>query len=124
MAKRKLTKAAISFIVKKRNDWNVNYTFDDIASLLKEDFGIAITEQGVSKSYRKYKNNEELKALPMAVEDFIDEHNVNDRKLMHSDTKKEKKFKPITVIQSKSRDFDEDAGKNYNPEDFLIPKEE
>ena len=33
MAKAKLTKAAISFIIEKRNDWNVNYTFADIAHL-------------------------------------------------------------------------------------------
>lgn len=123
MAKQKLTKAAIGFIIEKRNDWNVNYTFDDIAKLLKEDFDITITEQGVSKSYRKYKNNEELKALPVAVESLTSEHNVDDQELMHSVTKKEKEFKPTTVIQSKSRDFDEDAGKKYNFEDFLIPKE-
>lgn len=124
MAKQKLTKAAISFIVEKRNDWNVNYTFDDIAKLLKEDFGITITEQGVSKSYRKYKNTEELKAPPIAVEDFTSEDNVNDRELIHSDTKKEKILNPTTVIQRKGRDFDEDAHKKYNFEDFLIPKEE
>jgi hypothetical protein len=122
MAKQKLTKAAIGFIIEKRNDWNVNYTFDDIAKLLKEDFGITITEQGVNKSYRKYKNTEELKALPVAVENFTSDHNVNDRELMHSDTKKEEKFKPTTVIQRKGKDFDEDAGKKYNFEDFLIPK--
>ena len=124
MAKQKLTKAAIAFIIEKRNDWNVNYTFDDIAKLLEEDFSITITEQGVSKSYRKYKNIEELKALPIAVENIKSEHNANDRESMHSYTKKERGFEPINVIQKKGRDFDEDAHKEYNFEDFLIPKEE
>lgn len=64
MARKKLTKAALDFIIEKRNDWYVNYTFADIAKLLKEDFGITITEQAVSKSYRKYKNNQEFQSIP------------------------------------------------------------
>lgn len=124
MAKQKLTKAAIVFIIEKRNDWNVNYTFDDIAKLLEEDFGITITEQGVSKSYRKYKNNEELKALPMAVGNFTNKQVINDRKIIPSDAKNKKFFEPIDVIKNEGKDFDEDAHKKYNFEDFLIPKEE
>ena len=57
MAKSKLTKNAIRFIIQKREDWYVNYTFDDIAKLLKQEFDINITEQGVSKSYRKHKDD-------------------------------------------------------------------
>lgn len=57
MAKSKLTKNAIRFIIQKREDWYVNYTFDDIAKLLKQEFDISVTEQGVSKSYRKHKDD-------------------------------------------------------------------
>ena len=38
MAKGKLTKTTISFIIKKRDDLYVSYTFEDTVNLLKEGF--------------------------------------------------------------------------------------
>lgn len=122
MAKQKLTRAAISFIIEKRNDWNVNYTFDDIAKLLKEDFGITITEQGVSKSYRRYKDDEEFQNIPIVATDKEFDHNVDTsymttkekyyRKVgLNKESKNE--FEPY-VAKKKIRDFDENAGKGIN----------
>ena len=86
MAKPKLSKAAIGFIIEKRNDWNVNYTFADIAELLKEDFSITITEQGVSKSYRKHKDDKEFQIVPIVAT-----NKATDSKVYNSDmTLKEK----------------------------------
>ncbi len=138
MAKQKLTKAAVSFIIEKRNDWNVNYTFDDIAKLLKENFDITITEQGVSKSYRKHKDNQESKVMPIIpTKQEKQEKQETDINLDTSNMTKAERYKHrlklIKIGKLKSdnpvetnarRDFDEDAGKKYNFEDFLIPKEE
>lgn len=127
MAKQKLTKAAISFIIEKRNDWNVNYTFDDIANLLKEDFGITITEQGVSKSYRKYKDDKEFQSIPIEVTNKEADLNVDTSNM----TTKEKYYRKAGinkegknesepyVAKKKIRDFDENAGKNFNVDDYF-----
>lgn len=112
MARKKLTKAAIGFIIEKRNDWNVNYTFADIAKLLEEDFGIIITEQAVSKSYRKHKDDDELQTLLAAAK------NKTSSKVRHKHTKAD--ITPITSIAiGGGRDFDENAGKKHNVEDFF-----
>ena len=113
MAKQKLTKAAIGFIIEKKNDWNVNYTFADIAELLKEGFGITITEQGVSKSYRKYKDDEELQKLLAAA------NNKNIRKVKKVRDRTNDNLENPTTIKD-PRDFDEDAGKDYDVNDFFI----
>lgn len=122
MAKQKLTKAAINFIIEKRNDWNVNYTFDDIANLLKEDFGITITEQGVSKSYRKYKDDKEFQSMPIVATDKETDRNVDTSNM----TTKEKYYRKVglykegknesepRVAKRKIRDFDENAGKGIS----------
>ena len=127
MAKQKLTKAAINFIIEKRNDWNVNYTFDDIANLLKEDFGITITEQGVSKSYRKYKDDKEFQSMPIVAIDKETDRNVDTSNM----TTKEKYYRKAGinkegknesepyVAKKKIRDFDENAGKNFNVDDYF-----
>ena len=122
MATQKLTKAAISFIFEKRNDWHVNYTFADIANLLKEDFGITITEQGVSKSYRKYKDNKEFQTIPIVATDKEADSNVDTSNM----TTKENYYRKVTlykegkdksepyVAKKKKRDFDENAGKGIS----------
>ena len=127
MAKQKLTKAAISFIIEKRNDWNVNYTFDDIANLLKENFGITITEQGVSKSYRKYKDDKESQSIPIVATYKATDNNVDNGNA----TLKEKHSERVKLVrEGKSqvdhhsnrkdkRDFDENAGKRFNADDYF-----
>ena len=112
MARKKLTKAAIGFIIEKRNDWNVNYTFADIAKLLEEDFGIIITEQAVSKSYRKHKDDDELQTLLAVAK------NKTSSKVRHKHTKTN--VTPVIPTATEGdRDFDEDAGKKHDVSQFF-----
>ena len=127
MARKKLTKAAIGFIIEKRNDWNVNYTFADIAKLLEEDFGIIITEQAVSKSYRKYKNNQDFQNMPIVTNNRGSDRNVDTSNM----TTKEKYYRKVGinkegknesephVAKKKIRDFDENAGKGISIDHLL-----
>lgn len=137
MAKGKLTKAAISFIIEKRNDWNVNYTFADIAHLLKKDFGITVTEQGVSKSYRKHKDNQESKFVPIIpIKQGRQEKQEADFNLETSHmTSAERYYHRLKLIKegkltfdrpvkpNHRLDFDEDAGKKHDPTKFLKKKD-
>ena len=112
MARKKLTKAAIGFIIEKRNDWNVNYTFADIAKLLEEDFGIIITEQAVSKSYRKHKDDSELQTLLAVAK------NKTSSKYKH--TNANANAIPVNPIATGGgRDFDENVGKKHDVSQFF-----
>ena len=127
MARKKLTKAALDFIIEKRNDWHVNYTFADIAKLLKEDFGITITEQAVSKSYRKHKDDKEFQSMPIVATDKEADSNVDTSNM----TTKEKYYRKVAlykegkdksepyVAKKKIRDFDENAGKGISIDHLL-----
>lgn len=125
MAKQKLTKAAIGFIIEKRNDWSVIYTFGDIAKLLKEDFGITITEQAVSKSYRKHKDDDAFRTLQVGKRNSKADLETQKKHTAVSDVPKKQKVKPINnpIIPSSritdGRDFDEDAGKKYDVSEFF-----
>lgn len=122
MAKSKLTKNAIRFIIQKREDWYVNYTFDDIAKLLKQEFDISVTEQGVSKSYRKHKDDKYFQSGQLVA-------NNNDTEVMSKKEKYERRVRSLCADNSVSepylddsdqRDFDENAGKNYNVNEFFL----
>lgn len=122
MAKSKLTKNAIRFIIQKREDWYVNYTFDDIAKLLKQEFDISITEQGVSKSYRKHKDDKYFQSVQLVA-------NNDDTEVMSKKEKYERRVRsrcadnsvPEPYLDdSDQRDFDENAGKKYDMEEFFL----
>ena len=122
MAKQKLTKAAINFIIEKRNDWNVNYTFDDIANLLKEDFGITITEQAVSKSYRKHKDDKEFQSMPIMATNKVTDSNMTLKEKYSERVKLVREGKSQADHHSNKkdkRDFDENAGKHFNADDYF-----
>lgn len=143
MAKRsktKLTTAAIAFIIEKRTDPLHSYTFDEIAELLGKDknFKISITGQSVGRSYRKHKDDEAFKKV-LSQTDITNNSPAIKEKLNNKDSSKKvdkaqvsenivkqkdkKTFEPIEVKSKGNKDFDEDAHKKYNFEDFLIPKE-
>lgn len=63
MAKAKLSKDAINFLIQYRDDTSVVYTWEEIADLLKKNFGIEITRQAVAQNYRKYKGKIEIQSL-------------------------------------------------------------
>lgn len=123
MARKKLTKAALDFIIEKRNDWHVNYTFADIAKLLKEDFGITITEQAVSKSYRKHKDDDAFRTLQVGKQDSEGSLGIQKEHETVADIPKKVKSQranePIITVITQN-DFDEDAGKNYDVNDFFM----
>lgn len=119
MAKSKLTKNAIRFIIQKREDWYVNYTFDDIAKLLKKEFDISITEQGVSKSYRKHKDLQDVQ--PVANNgntDVVSKKEKYERRV-RSHCADNSVPEPY-LDDSEQRDFDENAGKNYDMNEFFL----
>lgn len=52
-----IPKIAVKFILDKRDDINTNYTFEDIKKLLKSEFNINISLQGVRYHYQQNKDN-------------------------------------------------------------------
>lgn len=122
MAKSKLTKNAIRFIIQKREDWYVNYTFDDIAKLLKQEFDISITEQGVSKSYRKHKDDKYFQSVQLIANngntDVVSKKEKYKRRI-RSYSADDSVPEPY-LDDSGQRDFDENAGKNYDVNEFFL----
>ena len=55
MAKPKLTKEAIRFIVETYDSQSENYTYSEIADLVREKYQIDISIQAVQQNYHKYK---------------------------------------------------------------------
>lgn len=125
MPAKKLTKEAIIFIINKRNDKSTNYTFDDIAKAVLEKYDIDVTGQAVGKSYRKNKDNEEFKTgddiLSVKPKDEVKLKNPKQVKPVLDQPKKPKpkpKSEPI-IPKVDGSDFDEDAGANFDPDDFF-----
>lgn len=54
MAKPKLTKEAIEFIVNKYDSRTENYTFSEVAKLVKDKFDIDVSLQAIQQNYHKY----------------------------------------------------------------------
>ena len=107
--RRKLSNAAIAFIIEERDNPHTVYTFEEIAKLVEKKFEISIGRGAVSKSYHKHKNNEQIKSL--SKEDS------NQRKV-----NPQRKDQPNTepyVAKKKIRDFDEDAGKGISIDHLL-----
>lgn len=57
MAKPKLTREMVAFIVNLRDDVSNNYTFNDIEKMLFERFGVEISYKSIHKAYHKHKDN-------------------------------------------------------------------
>lgn len=55
MAKPKLTKEAIKFIVQTYDSQSKNYTYSEIANLVQDKYQINISVQAVQQNYHKYK---------------------------------------------------------------------
>lgn len=107
--RRKLSDAAIAFIIEERDNPHTVHTFEEISKLVEKKFEISIGRGAVSKSYHKHKNNEKFK-------NFSKEDS-NQRKV-EPQIKDQLKTEPY-VAKKRIRDFDEDAGKNYNIDNFF-----
>lgn len=70
MAKAKLSKDAIAFLIRCRDDTSTVYTWKEISDLLKEKFNIEISRQAVAKNYSKYKGNTERNTTLEKQKDF------------------------------------------------------
>jgi hypothetical protein len=118
--RRKLSDAAIAFIIEERDNPHTVYTFEEISKLVETEFKISISRNAVSKSYHKHKNNDAFRTLQVGKEDSK-ENQKKDNSV--SDVPKNVKSKRINepiipvIIQN---DFDEDAGKNYDVNDFFM----
>ena len=60
MAKSKLTKEAIIFIVETYDSQTENYTYSEIANLVRDKYRINVSIQAVQKNYYKYKGGIEV----------------------------------------------------------------
>ena len=102
--RRKLSDAAIAFIIEERDNPHTVHTFEEISKLVEKKFEISIGRGAVSKSYHKHKNDEKIKNLS--------KENSNQRKV-ESQIEDQPKTEPY-VAKKKIRDFDENAGKGIS----------
>lgn len=56
MAKSKLTKQAIRFLVDTYDDETTNHTFHDVREMIEDKFKITVTYEAIRKSYHANKN--------------------------------------------------------------------
>lgn len=63
MARQRLTKEAIAYIIECREDPTQINTWQDIAELVAEKFKIEVTFQAIAKSYSKNKDDPYFKGL-------------------------------------------------------------
>lgn len=114
----KLSKDAIKFIIQKREDGTKPYTFSDIRKLLIQEFDIEVLEQTVGRNYRKYKDNEEYKVPPIVERNSEDNLKSKSVSEVPKKPKIEVEIEPVKPSKS-NRDFDENAGKKFNADDYF-----
>lgn len=85
------------------------HTFEEISKLVEKKFEISIGRGAVSKSYHKHKNDEKIKNLSKKDSN---QHKVK------SQVKDQPKSEPY-VAKKKIHDFDENAGKHFNADDYF-----
>jgi len=131
MQRKKITRLAIDYIVEKRNDRTANYTFAEISNLLKKEYDIDVIPQTVARNYHKHKDDDVYKEMGkiVSLKSVSKEKLNNESKEIKSvpapEVPKKAKSKrvnepiiPVTVV----KDFNEDAGKNYDVNDFFMKK--
>lgn len=57
MARPRLTKEATAFIIECRDNPKEIYTWEDIANLFSDKFGIQASFQAIAKNYQKHKDS-------------------------------------------------------------------
>ncbi len=121
--RRKLSDAAIAFIIKERENPLIAYTFEQIAKLVETEFKVSISRNAVSKSYHKHKDDDAFRTLQVGKEDSKENLENQKKDNSVSDVPKNVKSKrvnePIIPVITQN-DFDEDAGKNYDVNDFFM----
>lgn len=118
MAKAKLSKDAINFLIQCRDDTSIVYTWEEIADLLKENFGIEITRQAVAQNYRKYKGKIELHSIrPNAINNSttISDDGENSEKIVKAIFERKENVKKSLT---KDKDFDMSFVEDLSSEDL------
>lgn len=64
MAKPQLNKEAIAFIIECRDNPREIHTWQDIANLVADKFGVKLSFQAIAKSYHKNKGKVEINIAP------------------------------------------------------------
>ena len=118
--RRKLSDAAIAFIIEERDNPHTVYTFEEISKLVETEFKISISRNAVSKSYHKHKDDDAFRTLQVGKEDSKEnqkkDNSVSD---VPKNVKSKRVNEPIITVITQN-DFDEDAGKNYDVNDFFM----
>ena len=120
--RRKLSDAAIAFIIEERDNPHTLYTFEEISKLVETEFKISISRNAVSKSYHKHKDDDAFRTLQVGKEDSEGSEGSLEiqkkRKNVPEKVKSQRVNEPIITVITQN-DFDEDAGKNYDVNDFF-----
>ena len=123
--RRKLSDAAIAFIIEERDNPHTVYTFEQIAKLVETEFKISISRNAVSKSYHKHKDDDAFKTLQISKQNSEVDLKSQRKHTAVSDVPKKQKIKRTNnpIVPSPSitdgRDFDEDAGKKHDVSQFF-----
>ena len=118
MAKAKLSKDAINFLIQCRDDTSIVYTWEEIADLLKENFCIEITRQAVAQNYRKYKGKIELHSIRLnAINNSttISDDGENSEKIVKAIFERKENVKKSLT---KDKDFDMSFVEDLSSEDL------
>ncbi|OPH37667.1 hypothetical protein [Moraxella equi] len=113
MARPRLTKEAIAFIVECRDNPKEIHTWEDIANLVSDKFGIKVSFQAIAKNYQKHKDSIQINRQSLEVN-----KNQNHQIL---ETKKPL-FKPKQKPQTLSQGFDKNDD-DFDLEDLLSKAE-
>lgn len=130
MAKAKLSKEAIKFIIETYECEKITYTFPEIMDLVAEKYGIKVSAESIRQSYHKNKDsfNKEQKAVSKSSLDNVEKKVLENEK---SDSETKEQVKPIKrklnferkVTQTPRKSgFDETLGQEItkdNLEDYL-----
>ena len=121
--RRKLSDAAIAFIIEERDNPHTLYTFEEISKLVETEFKISISRNAVSKSYHKHKDDDAFRTLQVGKEDSEGSEGSLEiqkkRKNVPEKVKSQRVNEPIITVITQN-DFDEDAGKNFDVNDFFM----
>lgn len=120
--RRKLSDAAIAFIIEERDNPLTVYTFEEISKLVETKFKISIGRGAVSKSYHKHKDDKRFKIEPVKAI-------MNNGSELETHLSKEKpiKAKPVfepIEVKINQKNYDENAGKEFDSNDFFKPKKQ
>lgn len=108
MAKKRLTKEAIAFIIECRDDPTRVNTWEDVAKMVNEKFGIEMSFQGIAKSYKTNKDK-------ISINQIKKQSNQSSEIIQSSNDNKIQAFQELKKIETRTQtqnkefvEFDDD----------------